>query len=47
MDFKNMKGCGLIPYWDLEAKTIVDMDTFHSFAGSKEEDEAFQLYLKR
>lgn len=47
MDFKNMKGCGLIPYWDLEAKKIVDMDTFHSFAGSKEEDEAFQLYLKR
>lgn len=46
LDFVNMKRCGLIPYWDVNTKTI-DMETFHSFAGSKEEDDAFMLYLKQ
>jgi hypothetical protein len=44
-EFRIMARCGLIPYWDIETKTI-DMDTFKSFVGSSEEDEAFTLYLK-
>ena len=45
LDLKNMRNCGLIPYWDLEAKTM-NMDLFNHFAGSKKEDAAFEKYLK-
>lgn len=45
LDFQNMKLSGMIPYWDIETKTI-DMNIFREFSGSKAEDDAFQLYLK-
>mmetsp|Transcript_1663 Transcript_1663/g.2376 ORF Transcript_1663/g.2376 Transcript_1663/m.2376 type:complete len:662 (+) Transcript_1663:150-2135(+) len=46
LDFMNMKNCGLIPYWDIDSKTV-NMDIFHSFVGSEEEDDAFISYLKQ
>jgi len=45
LDMKNMKECGLIPYWNLETKTM-NLDFFEKFSGTKEEDDAFQQYLK-
>ncbi len=45
LDFRNMKESGLIPYWDIEKQTM-DISIFESFVGSKEEDYAFQIYLK-
>jgi len=46
LDFQHMNECGLIPYWNLESKTI-DPSTFQAFVGSKEEDEAFTTYLRK
>jgi len=45
IDFQNMKSVGLIPYWNTQTQTI-DGDVFDSFVGSKEEDVAFEDYLK-
>jgi hypothetical protein len=45
LDFQHMNNCGLIPYWNLETKTI-DSSVFLAFVGSKEEDEAFTKYLQ-
>ena len=44
-DLKNMKESGLIPYWNVDSKTI-DMKKFYEFSGSKKEDLAFKEYLK-
>lgn len=44
-DFQNMKASGLIPYWDIESQTM-DLDKFRDFAGSRQEDLAFQKYLQ-
>jgi hypothetical protein len=45
LDLRNMKESGLIPYWNNESKTI-DMELFRQFVGSKQEDEAFTMYMK-
>ena len=45
LDFKNMKAAGLIPYWDIDSQTM-DLDKFHDFVGSRQEDLAFQNYLR-
>lgn len=45
LDIQNMKKSGLLPYWNSETETV-DMDAFTSFAGSTEEDKAWNKYLK-
>uniref|UniRef100_A0A7S1YTR1 Aspartyl/asparaginy/proline hydroxylase domain-containing protein n=1 Tax=Ditylum brightwellii TaxID=49249 RepID=A0A7S1YTR1_9STRA len=45
-DIQNMKEDGLIPYWNMETQTI-DLDIFHSFIDTKEENDAWLKYLKR
>jgi hypothetical protein len=44
-DLERMKDCGLIPYWNAE-EGAVDQDVFDSFAGSPEELQAWNRYLK-
>jgi hypothetical protein len=44
LDIRNMKKSGLIPYWNSETETV-DMDEFARFAGSAEEDAAWNKYL--
>lgn len=55
-DLMKMKDCGLIPYVHLSDNTIgtgywseiaIDTEKFQSFAGSKEEDNAWALYLSK
>jgi hypothetical protein len=46
LDFQHMKECGLIPYWDLDTKSV-DQSMFQAFVGSKEEDMAFAKYLQK
>lgn len=43
-DVKDMKEDGLLPYWDLETRTV-DMDVFEKFIDSREEDEAWERYV--
>jgi hypothetical protein len=44
-DVRNMKEDGLLPYWDMENKTV-DKDVFDSFINSREEDEAWEQYIR-
>ena len=44
-DVKNMKEDGLLPYWDVESKTV-DRDLFNSFINTSEEDEAWERYVR-
>ena len=41
-----MKACGLIPHWDMETG-VYDATKFDEFAGSTEEDVAWDRYLER
>lgn len=43
-DVRNMKEDGLLPYWDLESKTV-DRELFDGFVNSREEDEAWERYV--
>ena len=43
-DIQHMKEDGLLPYWDLDTKTI-DRDAFDNFVNSREEDEAWERYV--
>ena len=43
-DVRHMKEDGLLPYWDVESKTL-DRDLFDSFIDSREEDEAWERYV--
>jgi len=43
-DVRNMKEDGLLPYWDVEAKTL-DREVFDNFVDSREEDEAWERYI--
>lgn len=45
VDMRNMKESGLIPYWDIERKTM-DLKIFDKFVGTKEENYAYRQYLK-
>lgn len=44
-DIKNMKEDGLLPYWDLETKTL-DREIFDKFVDSPEEDAAWERYIR-
>lgn len=44
-DVRNMKEDGLLPYWDMESKTV-DKQLFDSFINSREEDEAWEQYIR-
>jgi len=44
-DMRNMKQSGLIPYWDIE-REVMDLNVFDAFAGSEEENHAYEKYLK-
>lgn len=44
-DIKNMKEDGLLPYWDMESKTV-DKEMFDTFINSREEDEAWERYVR-
>jgi hypothetical protein len=44
-DVKNLKEDGLLPYWDVESKTV-DRDLFNSFINTSEEDEAWERYVR-
>jgi hypothetical protein len=44
-DVRNMKEDGLLPYWDMESKTV-NKDVFDSFINSHEEDEAWEKYVR-
>jgi len=45
-ELSKMDECGLIPYWNIQ-DGIVDQDIFNRFAGSSQEDEAWNKYLNR
>eukprot|EP00804_Cyclotella_cryptica_P027780 CCRYP_009195-RB/>CCRYP_009195-RB protein AED:0.29 eAED:0.34 QI:0/0/0/1/0/0/3/0/675 len=44
-DIKNMKEDGLLPYWDMESKTV-NSEIFDTFINSREEDEAWERYVR-
>lgn len=44
MELEKMDSCGLIPYWDKE-QGVVDQTKWDAFAGSPEEDAAWDKYL--
>mmetsp|Transcript_13970 Transcript_13970/g.30358 ORF Transcript_13970/g.30358 Transcript_13970/m.30358 type:complete len:634 (+) Transcript_13970:594-2495(+) len=46
LDIKNMKDCGLIPYWNAITKEV-DLRCFYEYVGSGEEDAAWEKYLKK
>ena len=43
-DLKNMIEDGLLPYWNVESRTV-DTEAFEAFADSPEEDEAWERYV--
>jgi len=43
-DVLNMKEDGLLPYWNVETKTV-DREIFDSFINTNEEDEAWEKYV--
>ncbi|KAL7531535.1 hypothetical protein ACHAXR_005313, partial [Thalassiosira sp. AJA248-18] len=43
-DVRNMKEDGLLPYWDVESRTV-DKEAFDTFIDSREEDEAWERYV--
>ena len=43
-DVLNMKEDGLLPYWNVESKTV-DREIFDSFINTTEEDEAWEKYV--
>ena len=45
-ELTKMKECGLIPYWDTEQGTV-DQEAFDKFAGSPQESQAWNNYLKQ
>jgi hypothetical protein len=44
-DVQNMKEDGLLPYWDLESKNV-NKEIFEKFINSREEDEAWERYVR-
>jgi len=58
-DWRKMKECGLLPYWTINNKNdaddgsldisaaVFDPDLFEAFAGTAEEDAAWERYLKK
>lgn len=44
-DIRNMKDDGLLPYWDMDSKTV-DKQLFDSFINTREEDEAWERYVR-
>lgn len=45
-ELEKMNQCGLIPYWDIVGGKV-DVEVFEKFTGSKQEDDAWNLYLSR
>ena len=44
-DMRNMKEDGLLPYWDMDNKTV-DREMFEKFVDSREENEAWERYVR-
>ena len=44
-DLRNMKEDWLLPYWNMDDKTV-NKDLFDSFINSREEDEAWERYIR-
>ena len=44
MDIRNMKEDGVLPYWDMDSKTI-NMEVFNHFINTREEDTAWERYV--
>ncbi|KAL3770165.1 hypothetical protein ACHAW5_009260 [Stephanodiscus triporus] len=44
-DVRNMKDDGLLPYWDVVTGTV-DSSAYEAFANSREEDEAWERYVR-